>query len=281
MPDNEKSLILIEGGNSMNIVVCVKQVLDPEIPAEKFIIKDNKVQPPQDVELVLNPYDAQAVELALRIKEMNGGRITAITVGSGESMKAVRRAVAMGADEGIVISDDHLKDTESPVAAYILAHAIQKLIPIDLVLCGCESADWSNGIVGPIIAEKLGYPIITLVKEVELSADGTLKVNRVIPDGNQLFEVILPAVLTVSNDVGLPRLPTGMGIVSSIRKEIPVWTGKDINVDLSSIQQNTKQTRLVSLSIPNRERQCEFIKGDNPEGIASNLAEKLRSLGAI
>lgn len=265
----------------MNIVVCVKQVLDPEMPTEKFRVKDNQVVPPEGIDLVLNPCDAQAVEAALRVKEKYGGKITAITVGPAKSLEVVRRAVAMGADEGIVLSDDAFAGSDSLAVAYILARAIEKLDNIDLILCGREAADWSMGIVGPVLAERLNLPLITLAKEIELSDNNILKVERVIPDGTQVFEVSLPAVLTVSNEIGLPRLPTGMGIVSAIRKKIPVWTGQDINTDTALTGRDAEGLKLISLSIPDRERKCKFIKGDTPGEIADNLAAKLRAAGTI
>ena len=265
----------------MNIVVCVKQVLDPEMPTEKFKVKDNQVIPPEGIPAVLNPYDAQAVEAALRVKEKHGGKITAITVGTAESKEAVRRALAMGADEGIILSDDAFAGSDSLATAYILAQAIQKIDAFDLVLCGREAADWSMGIVGPVIAERLNLPLITLAKNIELLGNNILTVERVIPDGYQVFEVSLPAVLTVSNEIGLPRLPTGMGIVSAVRKEIPVWTNQDINADASLIGANAERSKLLSLAIPERERECEIVGGETPEEAAGNLAAKLRAAGVI
>jgi len=265
----------------MNIVVCVKQVIDPEMPTEKFKVKDNQVLPPEGIPLVINPCDAQAVEAALRVKEKHGDKITAITMGTAESKEVVRRALAMGADEGIVLSDDAFTGSDSLATAYILAQAIQKIDAFDLVLCGREAADWSMGIVGPVLAERLNLPLITLAKNIELLDNNILKVERVIPDGYQVFEVSLPAVLTVSNEIGLPRLPTGMGIVSAVRKEIPVWSNQDINADVSLIGESAEGSKLLSLSIPERERKCEIVDGETPEELAGNLAVKLRAAGVI
>ena len=265
----------------MNIVVCVKQVIDPEMPTEKFKVKDNQVIHPEGVPPVLNPYDAQAVEAALRVKESHGGTITAITVGPAESKEAVRRALAMGVDEGIMLSDDVFLGSDSLATAYILAQALQKLDAFDLVVCGREAADSSMGIVGPVIAERLNLPLITLAKNIELSDNNIIKVERVIPDGHQVFEVSLPAVVTVSNEIGVPRLPTGMGIVTAVRKEIPVWTNQDINADPSLIGANAEGSQLLSLTIPERERECEIIGGETLEEAAGNLAAKLRAAGVI
>ena len=265
----------------MNIVVCVKQVIDPEMPTDKFRVKANQVVPPEGIPPVINPYDAQAVEAALRLKEKHTAKITAITLGTAEAKEVVRRAVAMGADEGIVITDDVFTGSDSLATAYILTQAIQKIGAFDLILCGREAADWNMGIVGPFIAERLKLPLITLAKDVELSDNNILKVERVIPDGSQVFEVSLPAVITVSSEVGVPRLPTGMGIITAARKEIPVWTNQDINADTSLVGANARGSELLSLTIPEHERKCEFIGGETPDELAANLAAKLRAAGAI
>ncbi len=265
----------------MNIVVCVKQVLDPEMPTEKFRVKDNQVIPPEGIPLVINPYDAQAVEAALRVKKKHGGKITAITVGAAESIEVVRRALAMGADEGIILTDNAFAGSDSLATAYILAQAIQKIDAFDLVLCGREAADWSMGIVASVLAERLNLPLISLAKNIDLLDNKILKVERVIPDGNQVFEVSLPAVLTVSNEIGLPRLPTGMGIINAVRKEIPVWSNQDINADVSLIGANAEGSKLLSLSLPERERTCEIVSGESPDEVAENLAGKLRAAGVI
>jgi electron transfer flavoprotein beta subunit len=265
----------------MNIVVCVKQVLDPEMPTEKFRVKDNQVIPPEGIPLVINPCDAQAVEAALRVKEKHGGKITAITVGAAESIEVVRRALAMGADEGIILTDDAFAGSDSLATAYILAQAIQKIDAFDLVLCGREAADWSMGIVASVLAERLNLPLISLAKNIDLLDNNILKVERIIPDGNQVFEVSLPAVLTVSNEIGLPRLPTGMGIINAVRKKIPVWSNQDINADVSLIGASAEASNLLSLSLPERERKCEIVSGESPDEVAGNLAGKLRAAGVI
>ena len=265
----------------MNIVVCVKQILDPEMPTEKFRVKDNQVIPPEGISPVINPWDAQAVEAALRVREKHGGKITAITVGTAESKEVVRRALAMGADEGIILSDDAFAGSDSLATAYILAQAIQKIDAFDIVLCGREAADWSMGIVGPVLAERLNLPLITLAKDIERLDNDMLKVERSIPDGYQVFEVSLPAVLTVSNEIGVPRLPTGMGIVTAVRKQIPIWSNQDINADDSLIGARAEASELLRLSIPERERKCEIVSGETPEEVAGNLTAKLRAAGVI
>ncbi|MFC1845965.1 electron transfer flavoprotein subunit beta/FixA family protein [Chloroflexota bacterium] len=264
----------------MNIAVCIKQIMDPEIPMEKFRISNNEVVPPEGIPPVISPYDAQALEIALKLKDQHECNIVAVTYGNPDAADGIRKALAMGADEGVVIDSNSFDRSDSIFTAYLLSRAIKKLGTFDLVLCGREAADWNLGIVGPILAEMLELPIITLAKKVELLNEKAAKVERVIPDGYQIFEVSIPAVLTASEEVGLPRLPSGRGIIKAAQQNIPVWTGDDISPDIPEADGNIK-SQLLGLSVLKTERECEFIEGNNATEMASGLADKLRSSGMI
>jgi electron transfer flavoprotein beta subunit len=266
----------------MNTIVCVKQIPDPEIPPGKFELDTEckRVVPPEGIPPVINPYDEQAVELALRLKDKHGGKITIMTIGDDSSIKAIKHALAMGADEGILCKDKAFEDSDSFSIAYALSQAIQKIKDFDLILCGRQAADWDEGLVGSIIAENLDLPLVTLAESVEVVAE-TLKVKRVILDGFQVFSVPRPAVITVSHELGQPRLPSGWGIINASKKEIPVWSAKDIGVDLSRVGASAFSRELVRLFIPARERECEFIEGKTAEEAAVRLAERMRETGTI
>jgi electron transfer flavoprotein beta subunit len=266
----------------MNTIVCVKQVLDPDIPPAKFKVDSEakQVTPPEGIPPVINPYDAQAVELALRLKEKHGGKITVLTVGSDGVEKVVRHAISMGADEGIVLSDEAFQGSDSFSTAYILTKAIQKIGEYDLILCGRQAADWDEGLVGSIIAENLNSSLVTLAEDAEV-VDGGLEVKRVTLEGHQVFIVPTPAVITVSNEVGQARLPSGLGIISAARRQIPVWKAGDIDVDVAQVGAAAARRKLFSLSIPARERKCEFAEGETTAEAAAKLAEKLREARII
>lgn len=266
----------------MNIIVCVKQIPDPEIPPAKFKLDTDTmcVIPPEGIPPVMNPYDEQAVELALRLKERYGGKITAITLGSEAASSVIRHALAMGADEGIVLADKAFEHSDSFSKAYILGLAIQKIGEYDLILCGRQAADWDEGLVGSVIAENLGLPLVTLAEAAEVDR-GQLKVKRVTLDGYQVFAVPLPAVVTVSNEVGRPRLPSGWGIISASQKSIPAWGAGDINADTSKIGARPARRRLVKLFIPQQERRCEIIEGQNIAEASVKLVERLIKAGVI
>jgi electron transfer flavoprotein beta subunit len=266
----------------MNIIVCVKQIQDPEIPPAKFRLdaKGKKVVPPEGIPPVINPYDEQAVELAIRIKEKHGGQITVLSIGDADASKVVKHSLAMGADEGIHLQDPAFAGSDSFGTAYILSQAIRKIDGFDLILCGRQAADWDEGLVGSILAEHLDLPLITLTESVDF-IEGRLQVKRVILDGFQVFAVSPPAVLTVSHELGPPRLPSGWGIVTASKKEIPVWDAKFIEAEASQIGADDSRRNLIKLYIPERKRKCEIIEGEKPEEAAGNLADKMKKAGVL
>jgi electron transfer flavoprotein beta subunit len=266
----------------LNIIVCVKQVLDPEIPPAKFRLNPEakRVVPPEGIPPVINPYDAQAVELALRLKEKHSGKITVLTVGSETAGSVVKHALSMGADDGVILSDESFEGSDSFSTAYILTKAIQKIGDYNLVLCGRQAADWDEGLVGTIIAENLGLPLITLAMAIDVG-DEELRVKRVTLDGYQVFAAPTPAVVTVSSEVGQPRLPSGWGIISAAKKQLPVWKAQDIDADPSQIGTGAASRKLNKLLTPERERKCEIMEGETTAEAAEKLAERLRQARVI
>jgi electron transfer flavoprotein beta subunit len=265
----------VEGGK-MEIIVCVKKVLDPDLPPAKFMVdtERNRVIPPEGMPFVINPYDATAVEAALRIKEDKGGRITVITVGDKSADDIVRKFLAMGADEGIIISDPSFEESDGFATAHILSQTIKRIGKHDVILCGRQAVDWDMGLVGPTIAEYLGIPVVTLAKSIQVS-DGKGIIERITTNGYETFEVKLPALITVSNELGLARIPSGWGIIRAAKKEIPIWTAKEIEVNPTKIGKETARNRLLKLYIPSYERKCEFITGEDFSEVAAKLASKI------
>ena len=261
----------------MNMIVCVKQVIDPEAPPATFKIEPatGKVVPSQGVAQVIDPYGEYAVEASLKIKDNKVGKITAISLGNNLLREVVKKPLAMGADELILLEDDAFVDGDSWATAYALAMAIKKVGEYDLILCGREASDTNAGQVGSAIAEILGLPSVTLVKKIEI-LNGKAKVERMTADGYDVIEVNLPAVLTVSNEIGEPRYTTLKGIMAAKKKEPVVWTPADIGVEPSQIGASGKRASMIKLFQPVREGKCEIVEGESPEEAAGNLATKLR-----
>ncbi len=262
----------------MNIIVCVKQVLDPEIPPAKFKIdpEAKQVVPPPGVPPVISVYDERAVEAACRLKDKNGGKITVISIGSEKAADVVKHAISMGADDGFILQDGAFENLDSFGTAYVLAKAIEKIGGYDLVLCGRQAADWGAGQVGSIVAEMLHVPVVTLACDIQ-AADKTVKVKRIVSDGYEVLEAPMPSVVTVSSEIGLPRLPAGMRLMLARKKQIPAWKAQDIGAEASMLGKEGAHIEVTALTVPSRKVECELI-GGAPSEAAVNLAVKLNEL---
>ncbi len=266
----------------MNIIVCTKQVIDPEAPPAAFKVDavNKVVLLPPDIAPVLDPYSEYALEAALRLKDAYGGRVTAISLGADLARDVAKKPLSMGADELILLEDEAFAGGDSWSTAYALAMAIKKIGDYDLILCGRQAADWDAGQVGTGIAELLGLPGVTIARKIDV-ADGRARVERVTDDGYEVVETPLPALITISSEIGEPRYPTIRGIMAAKKKEPLIWHPADIGVDASKAGAAGRRSQLVELFQPVRESRCEFIEGETPEEVAANLARKLREAGLL
>lgn len=266
----------------MDIVVCIKPVLDPELPPAKFKIDEKKKEaiPPEGMPLVINPYDVLAVEAALRIKEAKPGKVTVLTVGDHATDSVIRKALAMGADECILLSDPAFQGSDSFATAHILAKAIKKIGKYDLVLCGRQASDWDTGIVGSALAEYLEIPTIARAKGIEV-LDGKMKVVRVTMSGQELYETEIPAVITLSSEFGQARIPTGRGIIFAAKKQIPAWNAEAIGTDPSLTGRGALRNPIEKLYVPSYARKCEMFDGEDKAAAAAALAEKIIDMRRI
>lgn len=261
----------------MDIVVCLKQVVDPELPPRDFAIDPaSRRQVRVGKPLVISTYDENALELALQIKDRSGAKVTALTVGpQAEVRDAIRLALAMGADEAVVVEDARSPELLGTEKAAILAAAIRRIGGVDLVLAGCESADWVERIVAPLLAEALGAACVTFVTRVEM-ADGTLLARRTADEGFHTVEARMPAVLSVTSDEAIrPRLPKVRDIMTAMRKPVQTWSRADLGDLAGSPQTNGVEVREVA--IPQRTTRCEFLAG-GPAEQAAALIERFRDL---
>jgi len=262
---------------AMNMIVCVKQVIDPEAPPASFKIDPatGKVVPPPGVSPVIDPYGEYAVEAALRVKDAQGGKITAISLGVKQLRDVVKKPLSMGADELVLLEDEAYDEGDSWSTAYALAMAIKKIGEYDIIFCGREASDWNAGQVGSGIAEILGLPSVTLAKTIDIT-DAKAKVERITADGYEVVEVLLPALITVSNELGEPRYPTIKGIMAAKKKDPIIWTPADLGVEPDQIGEAGRRAKMLKLFQPVHEGKVEIIEGESPEESAANLALKLR-----
>lgn len=265
----------------MRIVVCLKQIIDPELPVSQFRIDtEAKRQQSDSHPLVISPYDENALELALKLKEQTGGHVTVLSVGQSSAVSALRKGVAMGADEAALISDPALEGSDAFGIATALAEGVRKLGPTDLVLCGCESGDWADRIVGPIVAETLGIPCVTFVARIERQ-NGRLLAQRVVEEGYEVWELTPPGLLTVlSDETNTPRYPKVKDIMAASRRVIPTWSRADLGLGDSAVGRAAGRIEIQELTLPTRESRCEILDGEPEEQVAT-LVTKLRERKVI
>ena len=263
----------------MRIVVTVKQVPDPDIPPSHFKVDEaaNRVVPPAGVAPVMNGYDANALEAALKLKEAHGGEVVVISLGGAEARDTLKRAIAMGADQAVLLSDPAFENLDSLGTARVLAAAIKKLGDFDLVMAGRQASDTDAGQVGVGLAELLDLPAVSPIQAVEAS-DGGFQVRRIVEDGYQVVDVPKPCLLAVSSEIGEPRYPPLRGIMAAGRAQIPVWDAAELGLDPAQLAPVRELRRLY---VEQRETQVELIEADDPAEAGEKLALKLREAQLI
>jgi electron transfer flavoprotein beta subunit len=261
----------------MNIIVCLKQV--PGTTAVKIDPQTNTLVR-QGIESIINPFDTYAVEEAVRIKEKLGGKVTVITMGPPQAETALREAISRGADEAVLLTDRAFGGADTWATARTLAQTILKLKPYDLVICGRQTIDGDTGQVGPEMAEMLGIPFIAYVSRVEEISNNTIRVRRMIEEGHEVIEAVLPALITVSKEINLPRLPSLRGISRSKSAKIPAWGIKELDVDPATVGLSGSSTQVIKIFFPQRVSQAEILTG-NPENQVDKLIDKLKGASLV
>ena len=262
----------------MNLIVCVKHV--PETAeAELKIDASGKAIEKTGLVYDINEWDDYALEEAVRIKEKQGGTVTAITIGGEDSDSTLRKCLARGADKAIRLTDPKFEGSDSYVIAKIL-HCAIKGLPFDMILTGMQAGDDGNAMVGPILAEILKIPHATMVKKMELGT-GTAKVNRELEGGlEEQVEVKLPALFSVQTGINEPRYVSIMGIRKAMQKEIKLMALTDTGLTESDVGSAGSWSRIERMYVPPVEKQAEFLKG-SPEEVATRIANILKSKGLI
>jgi electron transfer flavoprotein beta subunit len=261
----------------LNIIVCCKQVSDPEAPPASFKVAGDKMTVPPDVKPVVSPYDENAIEAALKVKEAVGGKITAISMGNELIRDVIKKPLSVGSDELILLEDPNFEGGDSWTTANALAAAIKKVGEYDLIFCGRQSADWNAGQVGLGIAEILGIPAVSVVRKVEV-IDGKVKLERAAQGGYEVVEVELPALLTITSEFGDLRYAALKGIMRAAKIQPTVWKPADIGLEPSQVGAAARRAKLVKLFQPVKETECDMIEGDTPAEAGANLAAKLREV---
>jgi electron transfer flavoprotein beta subunit len=251
---------VFSGGGAVKIIVPIKQV--PETGAVKMDEKTGTMVR-EGVEAIINPLDLYGLELAIELREKFGGEVTALSMGPPKAETALREAIAMGCDRGVLLSDKAFAGADTWATSYTLATAIAKLGEFDLIICGERATDGDTGQVGPAIASFLGWPVATYISKFEEWRGPTVRVHRLVEDGYEVLDVRLPCVLTVVKEISSPRLPTLGGKIKARQSEIPVWTAESIGADPAKLGLKGSPTRVVKIHKPKVSRQgVKLVAGD-------------------
>jgi electron transfer flavoprotein beta subunit len=264
----------------MNILVCLKQILDPELPARDFRIDRVKREAERGAaNLVTNIFCENALETALQFRERSGnGKIAALSYGPATAEESLRKALAMKADTATLV----LNDNPDPYAvAVVLAAAAKKLGGFDLILVGREAGDWGAGQTGGLLAEELRVPCISFVDSIEAGGN-KLQIRRQTDWGNELFEAEPPLVLTITNhEHNVPRIPKVRDVMTSYRQPLTKWTIDDLGIDTAAARAGNAYYEVAELDIPQKETSCEFISGDTAEEQAEAFARCLAQIAGV
>jgi len=256
----------------MRYVVCIKQVpetTDVKInPATNTLMRDGVVS-------IINPFDMYAIEEGLRLKALHGGTVTILSMGPPQAESALREAIAMGADDAILLSDRAFAGSDTWATSYTLAMAIRKIANFDLIICGKQASDGDTAQVGPGIAVHLDLPQITYVRKIESLDDKTIVAERLMENGYEVIQSPLPCVLTVIKEINEPRLPSLKGKMAAKKAVITTWNAAELNCDPKCLGLDGSPTKVVKIFTPAPRQGGEVFQGE-PEEFIPQLVAKMK-----
>ena len=261
----------------MHIVVCVKQVpgttkvqINPET---NTLIREG-------VEAIINPFDENALEAALVLKETAGARVTVLCMGPPQADTALRECMARGADDVVLLCDRAFAGSDTWATSYALAKAIQALDGVDMVFCGKQAIDGDTAQVGPGVAEFLGWPVITYVRKLEVK-DGQAVIERAFEDGYERLEAALPLVLTAVKEMNVPRMASLKGRMRAKKADVKVLTAEAVKADPNEIGLKGSPTRVVKIFTPPKKSSGVRIDGTEPLLAAREIVGRLKEQKVI
>ena len=259
----------------MRIVVCVKHV--PDAQGERSFRAEDHTTDRSAVDGLLSELDEYAVEEALTLKESADAEVVVLTMGPGDAADAVRKALQMGADSGVHVSDEALHGSDAIATSRVLAAAVAKIAeqgPVDLVLSGMASTDGSMGVVPAMLAERLGWPQLTFASELTVES-GAARVRRDGDAATEVVEAALPAVVSVTDQINEPRYPSFKGIMAAKKKPVQTWSLGDVGVEAGEVGLAGAWTAVDSVTARPPREKGEVVVDDGDGG--ARLAEFLAS----
>ena len=256
----------------MNIVVCVKYV--PDAQADRKFDADNTTDR-VGVDGLLSELDEYAVEEALALVEASEGEVTVLTVGPDDAVDAIKKALQMGADKGVHICDETIAGSDAPATSLVLAEAIKKLGPVDVVITGMASTDGTMGVLPAMLAERLGLPQVTHASELTMG-EGVVRIRRDSDVSSDHIEAHLPAVVSVTDQINEPRYPSFKGIMAAKKKPVETWSLGDLGVDAGQVGLDAAWTKVVGVQPrpPREAGQVVTDEGDGGRALAQFLSSR-------
>ncbi|MBC9785598.1 electron transfer flavoprotein subunit beta/FixA family protein [Heliobacterium chlorum] len=263
----------------MNIAVCLKQV--PDTSEVRINPKTNTLMR-EGIPSIINPYDVHALEEALTIRDRLGGRVTVLTMGPPQATDSLRKAISYGADHAILLTDRAFAGSDTLATSYILAGALNQLMnrePLDLILCGKQAIDGDTAQVGPGIASRLGWPLLTYVTKVDgiEPTNHVIQVQRKIEVGREVVRCQLPALITVVKEINEIRYAPLPDLIRAAHYPVEVWTNAELGLDASQLGLKGSPTWVNKIGTPPLREKGEVLAGSDvaPTEAARILADKL------
>ena len=260
----------------MDIIVCIKQVPDT---AEIKINPETNTLMREGVPSIINPFDLNAIEAALQIRDQTGGTVTVLTMGPPQAETSLRDSIAMGADEGVLLSDKAFAGSDTWATSYTLAKAIEKL-GADIIFCGKQAIDGDTAQVGPETAEFLNIPHISYIRKIEEVTDKSIRVQRLMDEGYDVVESSLPVLLTTVKELNDPRMPSLKGKMAAKKAEIKVMGFADIEADENNLGLKGSPTQVRNIFAPEIKSERKMIEG-SPEEQVDNLINELKRIKCL
>jgi len=257
---------------SMNIVVCVKQV--PDTAVERTLRPGAGTLDRESPDGLINELDEYAIEEGLRIAEAHGGEVTILSMGPAKAAESIRKALSMGADKAIHVSDEALAGSDALVTSLVLAQVL-KQAGFDLVICGSESTDARTGMLPAMLAERLGVPQLTLASKVDISGSD-VTIRRMTDEGYSVVTGSLPAVVSVVEKINEPRYPSFKGIMAAKKKPVQTMSLADAGLDAPAVGLAGSATQVAEFAARPPRAAGVIVKdeGDGGARAAAFLAER-------
>jgi len=259
----------------MDIIICLKPAPDPKRWDSIQLDPVTRALQREGIQSVLGPLDKRALEEGLRLKEAHGGKVTVMAMAPPSARENLVEALAMGADEGYLLSDRAFAGSDTWATSLVLSTGIRKIAGFDMILCGSYSLDGSTGHVGAQVAEFLGILNVSQVVAVENIGGGKLRTKSLMESGYRILETPLPALITVTREINTPRFTSLFGVIEAENKPLITWSADDLGVAPGKVGFRGSPTQTGGVFMPEMRRKAEMLSGE-PEEMVQEIVRKIR-----